>query len=238
MSEKLAPLRGTQGLTALLARPQEAAVKGLAGKVPKGVAACVAVLLQAVRCAAACARRRPAADPAARPSAFGVRVVKPQPLLRAAGPLFDHKDAAVRDTAKALAVELTRWLGAGAVKRDLTDKMRDAAKKGVRSLRGLCGKGKGLTEGAGGGRFGGCGGWPTACPFPPSPQGCPLSRRRPVSDRLGAGGASYPPALPALDVLGGHMLTYAIRRARLAVSAPRRRRGGLMCGTCWSRRTF
>lgn len=71
------------------------------------------------------------ADTGGPPSAFGVRVVKPTPLLKASGPLFDHKDAAVRDTAKALAVELTRWLGAAAVKRDLTDKMRDAQKKGV-----------------------------------------------------------------------------------------------------------
>jgi hypothetical protein len=31
-------------------------------------------------------------------------------------------------------VELTRWLGAAAVKRDLTDKMRDAQKKEVRRV--------------------------------------------------------------------------------------------------------
>ena len=30
-------------------------------------------------------------------------------------------------------IELTRWLGAAAVKRDLTDKMRDAQKKAVRA---------------------------------------------------------------------------------------------------------
>ncbi len=31
-------------------------------------------------------------------------------------------------------MELTRWLGAAAVKRDLTDKMRDAQKKEVRMV--------------------------------------------------------------------------------------------------------
>jgi cytoskeleton-associated protein 5 len=59
--------------------------------------------------------------------------MKPSPVLRACGPLLDHKDKAVRDGAKELAVELTRWLGAAAVKRDLTDKMRDAQKKEVRA---------------------------------------------------------------------------------------------------------
>ena len=93
-------------------RSQEAVFKGLQGKVPKGVAACVDVLLQALR-------------------AFGPRVIKPTPLLKAAGPLFDHKDKAVRDGAKDVAVELTRWLGAAAVRRDLTDKMRDAQKEEV-----------------------------------------------------------------------------------------------------------
>ena len=78
------------------------------------MAACVAVLLAAVK-------------------AYGVRVVKPTPVLKACGPLLDHKDKGVRDGAKELAVELTRWLGAAAVKRDLTDKMRDAQKKEVRT---------------------------------------------------------------------------------------------------------
>ena len=93
-------------------RVQEAVVKGLQNKVPKSVAACVDVLLQALK-------------------AFGPRVVKPTPLLKAAGPLFDHKDKAVRDGAKEIAVELTRWLGAAAVKQGFTDKMRDAQKEEV-----------------------------------------------------------------------------------------------------------
>jgi hypothetical protein len=33
-----------------------------------------------------------------------VRVVKPSPVLKACSPLFDHKDKAVRDGAKELAV--------------------------------------------------------------------------------------------------------------------------------------
>ena len=93
-------------------RVQEAVVKGLGNKVPKSVAACVDVLLQALK-------------------SFGPRVVKPTPLLKAAGPLFDHKDKAVRDGAKEIAVELTRWLGAAAVKTGFTDKMRDAQKEEV-----------------------------------------------------------------------------------------------------------
>ncbi len=91
---------------------------------------------------------------------FGPRVIKPSPLLKACGPLFDHKDKSVRDGAKDIAVrrlvscwrclvrcphacvlsqrarqvEMTRWMGAAAVKRDLTDKMRDAQKKEARRV--------------------------------------------------------------------------------------------------------
>ena len=62
----------------------DALFKGLQGKLPKGVAACADVLLSALR-------------------AFGPRVVKPSPLLKACGPLFDHKDGSVRDNAKEIA---------------------------------------------------------------------------------------------------------------------------------------
>ena len=64
---------------------QEALFKGTTGKVPKAVAACVETLLQSLR-------------------AFGPRIIKPTPLLKAAGPLFDHKDKAVRDGVKDIAV--------------------------------------------------------------------------------------------------------------------------------------
>ena len=93
---------------------------------------------------------------------FGVRVIKPSPVLKACSPLLEHKDKSVRDGAKELAVraafacphsrlavlivtlmslllqvELTRWLGAAAVKRDFTDKMRDAQKKEVSAARAM-----------------------------------------------------------------------------------------------------
>ena len=35
---------------------------------------------------------------------FGVRVIKPSPVLKACSPLLDHKDKSVRDGAKELAV--------------------------------------------------------------------------------------------------------------------------------------
>jgi len=66
---------------------QEACVKGSAGKLPKGVAACVDVLLQALR-------------------AFGVRVVKPTPVMKCVATLVDHKDGSVRENAKEVAVRL------------------------------------------------------------------------------------------------------------------------------------
>lgn len=111
----------------------ESLVKGLSGKVPKGVAACAETLNAAL-------------------SAFGPRVLKPGPLLKAGAGLLDHKDGAVRVAVKDLAVsslrrpglasrayerarqvELSRWLGASPVKHELTSKMRDAQKKEARS---------------------------------------------------------------------------------------------------------
>jgi hypothetical protein len=62
-------------------------VKGSAGKLPKGVAACVDVLLQALR-------------------AFGVRVVKPTPVMKCVATLVDHKDGSVRENAKEVAVRV------------------------------------------------------------------------------------------------------------------------------------
>jgi hypothetical protein len=38
--------------------------------------------------------------------AFGVRVIKPSPVLKACSPLLDHKDKSVRDGAKELAVRV------------------------------------------------------------------------------------------------------------------------------------
>ena len=46
-------------------------------------------------------------------------------------PLFDAKDAKVRAAAKDITVEMTKWLGAAAVKRDLIDKMRESMQADV-----------------------------------------------------------------------------------------------------------
>lgn len=50
------------------------------------------------------ARRPDAAWLRRRVRSFGVRVIKPSPVLKACSPLLDHKDKSVRDGAKELAV--------------------------------------------------------------------------------------------------------------------------------------
>ena len=62
------------------------------------------------------------------------KVVPPKPILKGIAPLFDSKDAKIRGAAKDLTVELTRWLGPDAVKRDLIDRMRDTMQAGRRTL--------------------------------------------------------------------------------------------------------
>ena len=64
-------------------------MKGLQAKVAKGAAAALDVLLKSVRL-------------------FGVRVVKPGPLLKAAASLLDHKDGAVREGVKDISVRRVR----------------------------------------------------------------------------------------------------------------------------------
>jgi len=78
----------------------------------------VSVLLQAVRfgarasCSAALCGKRALMLLALLPPnvrtcrSFGVRVIKPSPVLKACSPLLDHKDKSVRDGAKELAVRL------------------------------------------------------------------------------------------------------------------------------------
>ena len=156
---------------------QDALFKGLQGKLPKGVAACVAVLLQAVRFGARdgpglCGSLLACPDTAgALPQTFlRIQVVwrarhqavsGAQSLQPAAGPQGQERARWRQGAGGALSsspfsssllcaahffcgstdacplfahqVELTRWLGAAAVKRDFTDKMRDAQKKEVRS---------------------------------------------------------------------------------------------------------
>jgi len=68
---------------------------------------------------------------------FGTpKVIPPKPILKGIAPLFDSKDAKIRGAAKDLTVELTRWLGPDAVKRDLIDKMRDTMQAEVRDMIG------------------------------------------------------------------------------------------------------
>ena len=59
-------------------------------------------------------------------------------------PLFDAKDAKVRAAAKDITVEMTKWLGAAAVKRDLIDKMRESMQadvnKAISSAEGSLGR--------------------------------------------------------------------------------------------------
>lgn len=62
-------------------------------------------------------------------SEFGAKVIAPAPLLKTLVPLFSHKDAAVRGTAKAMTVLLARWAGAGTVQAAVVDKAPDAVRK-------------------------------------------------------------------------------------------------------------
>ena len=99
----------------------EALLKGTAHKVPKLALACTDALRIAV-------------------AAFGTpKVIAPKPILKGISHLFDSKDAKIRGAAKDLTVELTRWLGPDAVKRDLLEKMRDTMQAEVREMIALPG---------------------------------------------------------------------------------------------------
>ncbi|KAK9818850.1 hypothetical protein WJX81_005118, partial [Elliptochloris bilobata] len=67
-------------------------------------------------------------------SAFGPKVVAPQPLLKALPALFDAKQEPVRDSVKKLTVELAGWLGAEAVQGTLLDKMPELMRKDLEKL--------------------------------------------------------------------------------------------------------
>lgn len=99
--------------------------KGTKHKVPK----CALASTEALRAALA---------------SFGTGVVPPKPILKGIAHLFESKDGKVRDAAKELTVELTRWLGVDAARKDLLEKMRagmraeveaSVAKAGVGSAR-------------------------------------------------------------------------------------------------------
>jgi len=89
--------------------------KGITHKVPKVSLICVDILYQCV-------------------NQFGTKVVPPQPILKSLPPLFDTKDAKIRDKVKELVAELAKWVGANAVKAVLFEKMRDAMKEDVEKL--------------------------------------------------------------------------------------------------------
>ena len=93
----------------------DALLKGSSHKVPKLALACVEAMRISVK-------------------EFGTpAVVPPKPILKGIAPLFDSKDAKVRGAAKDLTVELTRWLGHDAVRRDLIEKMRGTMQAEVRA---------------------------------------------------------------------------------------------------------
>ncbi len=87
-------------------------MKGTLAKVPKAVAAAVDCMIQAVM-------------------SFGPSTIDAKTLLKSIPVLFDNKDGAVRDKAKALTVEFAGWLGRVAVQKALLEKMRESQKKEV-----------------------------------------------------------------------------------------------------------
>ncbi|KAL0028272.1 hypothetical protein WJX79_006476 [Trebouxia sp. C0005] len=93
----------------------EAVIKVFTDKVPKVVVAAVDVVTSAL-------------------SLFGVKVVSPQPLLKALPKLFEAKQEPVRDGAKNLVAELCCWTGPKLVQDTLLDKMPDSMRKDVEKL--------------------------------------------------------------------------------------------------------
>ena len=70
----------------------EELLKGLSQKNPKVVSGCINIMTDCLH-------------------AFGAKVIKVSPLLKAIVPLLDHRDKPVRDEGKALIVEAYRWVG-------------------------------------------------------------------------------------------------------------------------------
>ena len=73
-------------------RVVEELIKGLGQKNPKVVAGCLANMTACLR-------------------AFGAKVVKVSPPLKATTPLLDHRDKTVREEGKNLITEAYRWVG-------------------------------------------------------------------------------------------------------------------------------
>ena len=70
----------------------EELLKGLTQKNPKVVSGCVNAMTECLH-------------------AFGAKVIKVSPLLKAVVPLLDHRDKAVREEGKNLIIEAYRWVG-------------------------------------------------------------------------------------------------------------------------------
>ncbi|QQP52549.1 Cytoskeleton associated protein 5, partial [Caligus rogercresseyi] len=70
----------------------EELLKGLTQKNPKTVAGCVTIISTCLR-------------------AFGTKLIKVSPLLKACIPLLDHRDKGIREECKKLIIESYRWVG-------------------------------------------------------------------------------------------------------------------------------
>ena len=73
---------------------------------------------------------------------FGTEVIPPKRVLKLLPDLFTHADEKVRAMAKAVAVELTKWIGKDAVKRLLLADLRPATvREGLGTGVGVWGQG-------------------------------------------------------------------------------------------------
>ncbi|GFH15736.1 uncharacterized protein HaLaN_12024, partial [Haematococcus lacustris] len=109
--------RATEALLCYIELEQSSAVvdgllAGLKNKVPKIVVASIDVLVQAI-------------------SLFGVKVIIPQPVIKATPAVADSKDGKAREKAKELVVELSRWVGPEVIRSALFKDMRDAMKEEI-----------------------------------------------------------------------------------------------------------
>lgn len=71
---------------------EEELMKGTEQKNPKIVSACIQALTTALR-------------------EFGIKIITPKPMLKRIGALFSDRDKGVRDEARALVIELYKWMG-------------------------------------------------------------------------------------------------------------------------------
>ncbi|KAJ9516595.1 hypothetical protein QJQ45_015220 [Haematococcus lacustris] len=134
--------RATEALLCYIELEQSSAVvdgllAGLKNKVPKIVVASIDVLVQAIRYELCLTPHQlPAPVPShatlhALCSLFGVKVIIPQPVIKATPAVADSKDGKAREKAKELVVELSRWVGPEVIRSALFKDMRDAMKEEI-----------------------------------------------------------------------------------------------------------